>query len=41
MLPDLAIVELLILLCLKKRVDKESPPPHTLRAVMREYQVPF
>ena len=25
------------LLCLKRLVDKEAPPPHTLRAVLREY----
>jgi len=37
LLPELSVVELLLLLCLKKRVDKEMPPPHSLRAVLREY----
>jgi hypothetical protein len=31
------VVELLLLLCLKRRTDSEHPPPHTLRAVLREY----
>jgi hypothetical protein len=31
------VVELLLLLCLKRRTDAELPPPHTLRAVLREY----
>ena len=36
-LRELSLVELLLLLCLKRLVDKEAPPPHTLRAVLREY----
>ena len=34
---ECSIVELLLLLSLKKLIDKELPPPHTLRMAMREY----
>ena len=36
---DCSAVELLLLICLKKLSDKELPPPHTLRMVLREYSV--
>ena len=34
---DLSIVELILLACMKRLVDKEVPAPHTLRHVMKEY----
>ena len=34
---ECSIVELLLLLSLKKLTDKELPPPHTLRMALREY----
>ncbi|EOD23897.1 hypothetical protein EMIHUDRAFT_223086 [Emiliania huxleyi CCMP1516] len=37
LLPELSVVELLLLLCLQRRLDTDAPPPHTLRAVLREY----
>ena len=36
-LVECSYVELLLLLCLKKLLDKELPPPHTFRLVLREY----
>ena len=36
---ECSAVELLLLICLKKLSDKELPPPHTLRMVLREYSV--
>lgn len=38
-LSECSVVELLLLICLKKLTDKELPPPHTLRMVLREYGV--
>eukprot|EP00967_Tisochrysis_lutea_P148834 scaffold284938_cov27-Tisochrysis_lutea.AAC.1 len=32
-----SVVELLLLLSLKRRMDSEAPPPHTLRSIVREY----
>ena len=34
-----AIVELLLLVCLRKLIDKEYPQPHTLKMVLREYSL--
>jgi len=36
-LVECSYVELLLLLCLKKLIDKEMPPPHTFRMVLKEY----
>lgn len=36
-LAELSVVELLLLLCLKKLADREEPTPHTLKMVLREY----
>ena len=38
-LAECSVVELLLLLCVKKLSDKELPPPHTLRMALREYTV--
>ena len=38
LMAQLSVVELLLLLALKKLSDKEAPPPHTLRLVLREYE---
>ena len=37
LLRQLSVVELLLLLALKKLGEREAPPPHTLRMVLREY----
>ena len=37
LLRQLSVVELLLLLALKKLGEREAPPPHTLRMVPREY----
>ena len=41
LLRQLSVVELLLLLSLKKLGDREAPPPHTLRMVLREYNADF
>ena len=41
LLRQLSVVELLLLLALKKLGDREAPPPHTLRMVLREYNADF
>jgi hypothetical protein len=41
LLRQLSVVELLLLLALKKLGDREAPPPHTLRMVLREYNSDF
>ncbi|KAL1522686.1 hypothetical protein AB1Y20_017662 [Prymnesium parvum] len=37
MLRELSIVELLLLVCLRRLVDREHPLPHTLKMVLKEY----
>ena len=38
-LGECSVVELLLLICIKKLADKELPPPHTLKMALREYAV--
>ena len=34
---ECTVVELLLLMCIKKLADKDLPPPHTVRMALREY----